>query len=510
MGDVGYSRSTALSFALISVGIFSSLAFGLGVDLSVANHLQYQIGDEVSPFISAAYPDNLAERRFFENLMYVDLYIGEVRIGFRYDHFEPSNVDQRLWALSRESSIDKRFIEWSHGGLDFRAGHFPAIFGRGLTLYLFEDRLLYHDTELDGVKLSFRQGPVRFTALKGDSREWGTVHAASVTGVNVEVSIENLLFGVNYVKMDSGGYPEADLPGVHVDFSVGPVSFYGEYAEKVIKITEGLFKGMLDLPGRNALYLSSSFAGSGFSVFADYKYYSYQGATPFQNPPIVQRELTMRLIQSREPHVVSFDDEVGFQIEGQITPVDWGTFTLNYTQSSAIVGRDIVPSNDQENRPFIEMLLEADLRPVDGHRVRLGLVHDEEARALYFEEKLGFYSEWESDIWDPYCTILLVEGLQVNDELRDRQFQDWLLEATVTHAPEISASVTYQLTTDEELEAREGDSWLSGEMSYSFGEGSHTLRVFYGQERGGLKCTGGVCRMVQAFQGLKISLDSSF
>jgi hypothetical protein len=36
------------------------------------------------------------------------------------------------------------------------------------------------------------------------------------------------------------------------------------------------------------------------------------------------------------------------------------------------------------------------------------------------------------------------------------------------------------------------------------------LRVFYGQERGGLKCTGGVCRRVQAFEGWKLSLDSAF
>jgi len=501
-GDVGYPCPTVLCFALVLIAVFSSLALGLGVDLSVANHLQYQIGDEVSPFISAAYPDNLVERRFFENLTYVDLYIGEVRIGFRYDHFEPSDVDQRLWALSRESGIDKRFIEWSHGGLDFRAGHFPAIFGHGLTLYLFEDRLLYHDTELDGIKLSFRQGPVQFTALKGDSREWGTVHAASIIGVNAEASIQDFLLGVNYVKMDSGAYPEADLPGAYADFSFGPFAIYGEYAAKATKI--------IDTHWGDAVYLSGSYAGSGFSLFADYKYYDYQGVTPFQNPPIVQRELTMRLIQSREPHVVSFDDEVGFQIEGQVTPAEWGTFTVNYTQSSAIVGRDIIPSDDQENRPFIEMLLEADLTPVENHRARLGVVHDEEARALFFEKKLGFYTEWESDLWDPYGTILLVEGLQVNDELRDRQFQDWLLEATVTHSPEIAASVNYQFTTDEDLEAREGETWWSGEMSYSFGEGSHTLRVFYGKERGGLKCTGGVCRMVQAFRGLKISLDSSF
>jgi hypothetical protein len=478
------------------------LSYALGVDLSVGNHLRYDNGEEVSPFISAAYPHNLVDRRFFENLTNVDLYIGEVRIGFRYDHFEPSSVDQRLYELPKSSGIDKRFLEWSHDGSYIRAGTFSAIFGQGLTIYLFEDRQLYHDTELDGVKMSFSPGPVQLTVLKGDSREWGTVHATSITGVNAEASEGNVVIGANYVRMDSGAYAEADLRGGYLDISVGPASFYGEYVEKATRIA--------DIEKGNALYLSSSVAGSGFSIFADYKYYYYRYSTPFQNPPIVQRELTMRLIQSREPHVVSFDDEIGFQIEGQFTPAEWATVTANYTQASKIVGRDIIPSDDQENNPFIEYLLEGDLTPMEHHHLRVGAVHDEEARSLFFEKKLGAYTEWESDTWDPYGGVFLMEGLLVHDELRDRDFHDLLWEATVTRSPDISASVTYQLTTDEELESREGNSWLSGEVSYSFGEGRHTLRVFYGQERGGLKCTGGVCRRVQAFEGWKISLDSAF
>ena len=121
-------------------GICCSQVYALGVDLTITNQLQYEIGDEVNPFIVNDYPDNLAERRFFENRTNVDLYLGEVRIGFRYLRFEPSDVDKRIWSLEEESEIDKRFIEWSHGGVEFRAGHFPAIFGQGLTLYLFEDR----------------------------------------------------------------------------------------------------------------------------------------------------------------------------------------------------------------------------------------------------------------------------------------------------------------------------------------------------------------------------------
>ncbi|HEY6172529.1 MAG TPA: DUF6029 family protein [Candidatus Kapabacteria bacterium] len=37
---------------------------------------------------------------------------------------------------------------------------------------------------------------------------------------------------------------------------------------------------------------------------------------------------------------------------------------------------------------------------------------------------------------------------------------------------------------------------------------SHTLLVSYGAERGGLNCTGGVCRVVPAFEGFRVGLTS--
>jgi hypothetical protein len=286
-----------------------------------------------------------------------------------------------------------------------------------------------------------------------------------------------------------------------VEVFSGPVSFYGEYAEKATTVMETIYG--------KAWYFSGSVAVPGFSLFADYKYYNYEGVTPFQNPPIVQRELTTRLLQSREPHVVLFDDEIGFQIEGQLTPVSWATFTANITQSSAITGKELLPSTHQQDRPFIEWLLEAYLMPNQDHHVRLGIVHDQEARYGYYEDKAGFYSEWESNALDPYGSVLLMEGLWVKDRLYHHRYQDWLWEATVTHSPDWTFSVTYQFTTDDALATVEGSDWFSQEMSYSFGDGRHTLSVFHGEERGGLKCTGGVCRRVQAFEGWKLSLDST-
>jgi hypothetical protein len=49
--------------------------------------------------------------------------------------------------------------------------------------------------------------------------------------------------------------------------------------------------------------------------------------------------------------------------------------------------------------------------------------------------------------------------------------------------------------------------WPQGFISIKMGE-SHTLLASYGKERGGLNCTGGICRIVPPFNGLRLTLTS--
>jgi hypothetical protein len=49
--------------------------------------------------------------------------------------------------------------------------------------------------------------------------------------------------------------------------------------------------------------------------------------------------------------------------------------------------------------------------------------------------------------------------------------------------------------------------WAQGFVSVRIGD-SHTALLSYGSERGGLNCTGGICRVVPAFEGLRFTLTS--
>src|SRR5205085_2267154 len=49
--------------------------------------------------------------------------------------------------------------------------------------------------------------------------------------------------------------------------------------------------------------------------------------------------------------------------------------------------------------------------------------------------------------------------------------------------------------------------WPQAFVSFRIG-GAHSVLASYGAERGGLNCSGGICRVVPAFNGLRFTLTS--
>jgi hypothetical protein len=103
-----------------------------------------------------------------------------------------------------------------------------------------------------------------------------------------------------------------------------------------------------------------------------------------------------------------------------------------------------------------------------------------------------------------------IEELSLTDRTRnDEKFQDQLFSVGWSRT-NFSLVAIYQMTDDEDLKAREGDNWPSVESAITFGEnGRHRMILFYGRERGGLKCSNGVCRQVQAFSGFRLTLETT-
>ncbi|MFH1529470.1 MAG: DUF6029 family protein [Pseudomonadota bacterium] len=81
--------------------------------------------------------------------------------------------------------------------------------------------------------------------------------------------------------------------------------------------------------------------------------------------------------------------------------------------------------------------------------------------------------------------------------------------ATLNIAPWISIAGMYEYSDQPPVFAPNYNHHYAGAITYRFMPGSW-LRVFYGSTRGGLKCSGGVCRVFPPFNGLKTEITVRF
>jgi hypothetical protein len=93
----------------------------------------------------------------------------------------------------------------------------------------------------------------------------------------------------------------------------------------------------------------------------------------------------------------------------------------------------------------------------------------------------------------------------------DKEFNEYYFDnywaLTLARAPYGNLTFSYENSTQKSMP--ENNRWLGCELALTI-KTQHRLTFFYGQERGGLKCTSGVCRPVQPFEGFRIGYEGSF
>ncbi len=472
-----------------------------------SNYLRWDEGDEVDSRLSNLdYPDNTIARHFIENRLRLDIYRGNLRVGGRLLYFRPSTEDNYRDGLEEVTKIDKRYIEATIYPLTIRGGDFSDVWAHGLTFNSFENRDLYFDSELDGVQIKLNSEPLFMTAIRGTSREGIYVNKAELSGGRVNLRFAGQGLGFSYLYIDSGGYAETHVSGIDWRLSRGIFTVYGERAWNEVVLEPRSTEGY-------AMYLGGVVSKWGWSLLMEYKDYDYIIATPFQNPPTAYRELGPRLLQAREPHVLRPADEVGYQVEisGQATGSTFAT--LHYNLSSAHAehqGGIPRPTLQEEDSPFWEMFVNAEQDLPGSRSLYLELGANEESFVVW-QQRQWAWLKFTTPFRSSQELEIQSETLLITDRKRDdKKYTDQLIGLGWFDGRSLSLSLQYEFSNDEELKKREGDGWPSVEAATTLGRGKHRLSLFYGRERGGLKCSNGVCRQVQPFTGWRMTLETTF
>jgi hypothetical protein len=289
-----------------------------------------------------------------------------------------------------------------------------------------------------------------------------------------------------------------------------------------------------------ALYGSLSYAGSDLGLTFEYKNYSYfvhqPGADnenylsklPISSPPEVYKEFTYTSL-TRTTHSVNFDDELGFQIEADITAITNYTITLYSAASSrhnsygdsldanflpvANGSTSVLPKISEYGFfPFWEAFAEVErdfgeLNYVKcfAHRRSNVIAFNGTSPDLQRSTTIGGKVQYQTTKTQSLLAIFEHQWMyDTAKPLNDHNLLNELLTLQYSFNPGLTFGGVFDYSTQDDQGRH---FWPQGFLSFRIG-GSHTILTSYGAERGGLNCTGGICRVVPAFNGLRVTVTS--
>lgn len=542
--------SIVVFFAFSSpVLVYSQLK--LNVKVSASNLLRYGSGKETT--ISST-----TGKDYFEELGDVRLFVNDFIFGVRYEYDDPIEYGTGTKGISR------RYIEFNKDNFSVRAGNFYELFGNGLVLNSFENRGLGFNTQFDGLKLNYKNNwkTIKLDAnfvgggmVYDDFLVPGRQETYSLRGGNFNFSpIKLFSVGGAYLfakgKIPSGNISTditAELYEADFAFNYKWINFQGSYAnKKTIMVPNSLFPHS-KTPRGDGGYASLSVTAGRLGITADYKNYRFDLVTPaersstdptkalpFQNPPTCVKEHSSTLL-SRYPHTPDFNDEVGSQIDAFYTPIENLTFNLNASLTSRHYdykdadtttltryeridrSSSFLPSPENKYSPYWELFLETEYYY---------------KKNWYFKVAAGRQYSVLYSILDPagsdiihtftvpvmvkydfakiYSVELHAEQQWVYNSLRvdKKKFFNEYLSLSISRSPSLIVNGTLELSNDEEDPSGK-KVWGTGEITYKISS-ANSVTFSYGRERGGLKCSSGICRYVNPFDGFRLTVINNF
>jgi hypothetical protein len=529
---------------------------GLNVKASASNLLRYGKGNQ-----NTVTTDSTEE--YFEELGDVRLYVNDFLFGVRYEYDDPIEFGTGLKGISR------RFIEFKKDNFDVRAGNFYELFGKGLTLNSFESRGLGFNTQFDGIKLNYSKTwkQTRFdgTILGGglDYNDYlvpGRVETYSVRAANFDFApIKLFSLGGSYLytrgAIPSGNYVtnmNAEIYEGNFSFNYKSIDLFASYANKKTITEPNILYPNALTPRGDGAYASLAFTRPGLGITAEYKNYRFNLVTPdersstnptkalpFQVAPTCIKEYSTTLL-SRYPHQVDFNDEVGFQLDAFYSPNDNLTFNINGSLSSrhydyydadtsALTlyrridrNTSYLPSTKDPFSPYWELYFEAEYYVRKDLKVKAAI--GRQNSVLYSivdpasSDKVRTVTiplEVRYDFMKIYSVELNTEQQWVFNSARtytptvdNRNFYNEYISVSVSRSPSIIVNGTVELSTDKEDPSGK-KIWGTGEITYKFSS-ANSLTFSYGSERGGLKCSSGICRYVNPFNGFRLTVINNF
>lgn len=540
-GPCSYAGGILL-LAALNVG---SPAYAWQFTYTVSEQLRAGSGSEQT-LIAAS------DKRYFENLVQLLVAHDAWTAGLRLDYDSAPEYGRFF------RGIRKKFVEYRDGTWSVRLGDTPVLLNKGLTLNSFEKKSLAFDTEPIGAAMEYAGKSLSVKAVWGENtyydyvtlgwnsprEERHTIRAAAAelnsrNGWTLGFSVTNVLSRLPTLIPGSTNDVSRTLPelSLKLTFDNFQLDMTGALAVNSINTAAGAANG--------SLYALLSGWGETYGVTFEYRDYRFDPVDPiersnpirptavmaYQHPPAGFREHSFLLL-NRGSHIADFNDETGVQLDGYLTVSERLRLEMNAALASrhyvyefrpaqfayrrVDMGGSYLPDLEDARSPAWELFLLTDWQ-IDPVAMVLRAGFDSRGSVVY-DDLHPSYSQKENA-----STIVLQAEHQFSRTLHARVTCEYLVgrrqqgpandtftnivaASDVIIASFLSVAVRSESTTDPK-EASDKRSWLVGEVVVKPWSNMR-LACSYGSERGGLVCSGGVCRFVQAFDGIRVSLST--
>jgi hypothetical protein len=407
-------------------------------------------------------------------------------------------------------SMTQRYFGWEDGGLTVHAGTFYQVFDRGLILNSYRDENIQVDLPLEGVRISGRYKYVDFDALSGSNKtQMG--QKPIIRGAHLKVRpFEFFQFGGAYVRLlESDGFNNLRCNSNEVNARINYMNFdwYAEYATR-----DGY---RFDYSGDSVLILDrdgsgfySDFSAHYWKLAGHFEYKNYRqlidnssiSSQIFNQPPAVNHS-ERSLMAS--PYYAAKED--GWRAGLNFSPSLFWTASVEYAEAKSL----------DENLPkyFIDEFY-AELHGT--HIFNNPFVLSFDRLKHWEEDEITPKIELNFAV-DDFNTLILDLSQTKHKVYVQREINGDSQDSTGRFVSlEYDRNMKYSLTI--------GGSWMDKtnspgvptdpkEMLYveaMLKYPNHDITVFYGGQRGGTICSGGVCALRPTFRGLKATIISRF
>jgi hypothetical protein len=419
----------------------------------------------------------------WEKELELNLNYGDWRSYFRvsdYNAFAYQNDPMRL---------EKARLRYGQDNWKVTVGSLGGLFGRGLMVSMYEERNLDFDNEVEGAKLEYKLGKADITALWGTRKERDLPHHSEIAAARVQVPIgENIEVGVHagQVKFpyELGATAENpmlldyDMYGANAQWKQGPFTAYGETVRVQRPVVE-YGDPVWDTTGNDGRghYLNLGFNKSQFALTAEFK--DYKGiAQPFSVLPPVRKWQEQA---SADPL-----DDKGYLYEAQWSPFnDSSFFEFSYGQGNSHLRQNphtefgaIYHSPATNRTSYI----------FEYWKINHQYTHHTIAKT---EINHRLDNEW--------TTTGTYEHERIYDEFTD-PYLDYAYIGEIAYKSLGNIIYTREETTNQ---FSDEDKWELWEFKIKPDE-QQEIGLMLGSRREGYVCSGGICRLEPAFDGIKI------